>query len=90
LGTVSLLAGLDLYTGRIIETVSDTHHSADFIAFLKKLDATYRTSKRFACGAGPPFRAYFETDTELLGPDAVAVLIRVHADVLSVKKDLLH
>jgi transposase len=41
LGTVSLLAGLDLHTGRIIETVSDTHKSADFIAFLKKLDATY-------------------------------------------------
>ena len=41
LGTVSLLAGLDLHSGRIIETVSDTHKSADFIAFLKKLDATY-------------------------------------------------
>src|SRR6266508_1867705 len=41
LGTVSLLAGLDLHTGRIIETVSDTHKSADFIAFLKKLDGTY-------------------------------------------------
>jgi transposase len=41
LGTVSLLAGLDLHTGRIIETVSDTHNSADFIAFLKKLDGTY-------------------------------------------------
>jgi len=41
LGTVSLLAGLDLHTGRIIETVSDTHKSVDFIAFLKKLDGTY-------------------------------------------------
>jgi transposase len=41
LGTVSLLAGLDLHSGRIIETVSDTHNSADFIAFLKKLDAAY-------------------------------------------------
>ena len=39
LGTVSLLAGLDLHSGRIIETVSDTHKSADFIAFLKKVDA---------------------------------------------------
>src|SRR6516164_2265610 len=28
LGTVSLLAGLDLHTGRVIETVSDTHNSA--------------------------------------------------------------
>jgi transposase len=41
LGTVSLLAGLDLHSGRIIETVSDTHNSADFIAFLTKLDAAY-------------------------------------------------
>jgi transposase len=41
LGTVSLLAGLDLHSGRIIETVSDTHKSADFIAFLKKLDGAY-------------------------------------------------
>ena len=41
LGTVSLLAGLDLHSGRIIEIVNDTHNSADFIAFLKKLDGTY-------------------------------------------------
>src|SRR6266851_4071115 len=41
LGTVSLLAGLDLHTGRIIETISDTHKSADFVAFLKKLDGAY-------------------------------------------------
>jgi transposase len=41
LGTVSLLAGLDLHTGRVIEIVSDTHNSGDFIAFLKKLDSTY-------------------------------------------------
>src|SRR5260370_28806389 len=37
LGTVSLLAGLDLHTGRVTETVSDTHNSGEFIAFLKKL-----------------------------------------------------
>jgi transposase len=41
LGTVSLLAGLDLHTGRVIEIISDTHTSADFIAFLKKLDDAY-------------------------------------------------
>jgi transposase len=41
LGTVSLLAGLDLHSGRLIETVSNTHKSADFITFLKKLDAAY-------------------------------------------------
>jgi len=41
LGTVSLLAGLDLHSGRVTETVSDTHNSRDFIAFLKKLDSAY-------------------------------------------------
>src|SRR5712671_6542258 len=41
LGTVSLLAGLDLHTGRVTEIVSDHHASADFIALLGKLDEGY-------------------------------------------------
>lgn len=41
LGTVSLLAGLDLHSGRVVETISGTHNSADFIAFLQKLDGAY-------------------------------------------------
>jgi transposase len=41
LGAVSLLAGLDLHSGRVTETVSDTHNSSDFIAFLRKLDGAY-------------------------------------------------
>jgi len=41
LGTVSLLAGMDLHTGRVTEVVHDTHKSSDFIAFLQKLDASY-------------------------------------------------
>lgn len=41
LGTVSLLAGLDLLTGTIIPSVSDTHKSSDFIEWLKKVDAIY-------------------------------------------------
>jgi transposase len=41
LGTVSLLAGLDLHTGRVIEIVSDHHASADFIRLLTKLDQSY-------------------------------------------------
>ena len=46
LGTVSLLAGLDLHSGRLTETVSNTHKSADFIAFLKKLDAAYPVQQK--------------------------------------------
>jgi transposase len=41
LGTVSLLAGLDLHTGKVTEIIKDAHASADFIEFLKKLDAAY-------------------------------------------------
>jgi len=46
LGTVSLLAGLDLHSGRVIETISDTHNSGDFIAFLKKLEGAYPAHQR--------------------------------------------
>lgn len=41
LGTLSLLAGIDLQTGEAIPLVSDTHNSNDYIAFLKMLDAKY-------------------------------------------------
>ena len=41
LGTLSLLAGIDLLTGEGIPLVSETHKSSDFIAFLKILDAKY-------------------------------------------------
>ena len=41
LGTVSLLAGIDLQTGEAFPLVSDTHNSKDYIAFLKILDERY-------------------------------------------------
>lgn len=41
LGTVSLLAGIDLLTGEAIPLVSSTHKSSDFIEFLKILDKKY-------------------------------------------------
>jgi len=41
LGTVSLLAGLDLHSGLVTEIVSDSHKSKDFIQFLQKLDLAY-------------------------------------------------
>ncbi len=41
LGTVSLLAGIDLQTGEVMARISDTHKSADFVAFLKVLDEKY-------------------------------------------------
>ena len=41
LGTLSLLAGIDLLTGEAIPYVSETHKSADFIELLKLLDQRY-------------------------------------------------
>ena len=41
LGTLSLLAGIDLLTGIAIPVVSETHKSSDFINLLKKLDSMY-------------------------------------------------
>ena len=46
LGTVSLLAGLDLHTGRVTEIVSDRHASADFIRLLTGLDKGYPPQAR--------------------------------------------
>ncbi len=41
LGTISLLAGIDLLTGEAFPLVSTSHKSADFIEFLKLLDQSY-------------------------------------------------
>ena len=41
LGTLSLIAGIDLLTGIAIPVVSETHKSSDFICLLKKLDERY-------------------------------------------------
>ena len=41
LGTVSLLAGIDLQTGEAIPLVRESHNSKDYIEFLKLLDSKY-------------------------------------------------
>src|SRR6202049_2543105 len=43
-GTLSLLAGIDLLTGKVHALVKDRHRSRGFIEFLKLLDAAYPTS----------------------------------------------
>jgi transposase len=42
-GTVSLLAGIDLLTGKVHALVKDRHRSREFIEFLKLLDTAYPT-----------------------------------------------
>ena len=41
LGTLSLLAGIDLQTGEAIPLISETHNSKDYIEFLQILDKKY-------------------------------------------------
>jgi transposase len=40
-GTLSLLAGIDLLTGKVHGCVEDRHRSREFVSFLKRLDAAY-------------------------------------------------
>ncbi len=40
-GTLSLLAGIDLLTGKVHACVENRHRSREFVGFLKKLDAAY-------------------------------------------------
>lgn len=71
LGTISLLAGIDLLTGEIIPRISDTHKSADFIAFLKVLNDKYDTGDKIriimdnhSIHTSKETRAYLETIPE--------------------------
>jgi DNA-binding Lrp family transcriptional regulator len=41
MGTVSILAALDLHDGHIVARVEDSHRSAEFVLLLKDLDAYY-------------------------------------------------
>jgi len=45
--TVSLLARIDLLTGKVHALVRDRHRSREFIEFLKLLDAAYAASTAF-------------------------------------------
>jgi len=40
-GTLSLLAGIDLLTGKVHACVEDRHRSREFVGFLKRLDGAY-------------------------------------------------
>jgi transposase len=42
-GTLSLLAGIDLLTGKVHACVENRHRSREFVGFLKMLDAAYPT-----------------------------------------------
>ena len=42
-GTLSLLAGIDLLTGKVHACVEERHRSREYLSFLKRLDAAYPT-----------------------------------------------
>jgi transposase len=46
LGTLSLLAGIDLRSGEVIPLVRESHKSSDFVDFLNILDDKYDKSKK--------------------------------------------
>jgi len=46
LGTLSLLAGIDLLSGEAIPLVRESHKSSDFIEFLKILDSKYPENEK--------------------------------------------
>lgn len=45
-GTLSLLAGIDLWSGEVLGLVRDRHRSAEFIEFLRLADVHYPTDAR--------------------------------------------
>lgn len=71
LGTVSLLAAIDLHTGKIIPMIRDRHRSKEFIEFLKVLDKQYPKDWRIrivldnhSSHISKETRAYLKTNPE--------------------------
>jgi homeodomain-containing protein len=62
-GTVSLLAGIDLLTGKVHALVKDRHRSREFIEFLKLLDKAYPAHTPL--DPRQSFRAYLQGDANL-------------------------
>jgi Homeodomain-like domain len=76
-GTVTLLAGLDLLTGKVHALVKDRHRSREFVAFLKLLDAAYPTDTAILPDPRQSCRAYLQGDASLARRSACRAL-RVH------------
>ena len=64
-GTLSLLAGIDLLTGKVHALVKDRHRSREFIEFLKLLDAAYPAEHRDQVDPRQSFRAHLERNQSL-------------------------
>ena len=61
LGTLSLLAAIDLLSGEAIPLVSNTHKSSDFVAFLKILDEKYPKGDKIRLHTSRETQEYLNT-----------------------------
>ena len=64
-GTLSLLAGIDLLTGKVHALVRDRHRSREFIEFLKLLDAAYPAQHGDQVDSRQSFRAHLQRNQNL-------------------------
>src|SRR5215468_3792785 len=78
LGTVSLLAGLDLHSGRVIETVSDTHNSADLHRLPQAIGQCLPGTPPNTLDIGQSLRAHLQRNTRLLADDAATFRLCVY------------
>src|SRR5271168_5287687 len=77
-GTLSLLAGIDLLTGKVHALVRERHRSREFIEFLKSLESAYPTST--AIKLIQSFRTHFEGNPSLARhPAARPLRLYLHA-----------
>ena len=76
-GTLSLLAGIDLLTGKVHALVRDRHRSREFIEFLKLLDADLSGQHRDQIDPRQSFRAHLKRN-QSLACHSTARPLRVH------------
>ena len=76
-GTLSLLAGIDLLTGKVHALVRDRHRSREFIEFLKLLDAAYPASTAIKLILDN-HSAHISKETKNLARRSTARPLRVH------------
>ena len=90
-GALSLLAGIDLLTGKVHALVEERHRSREFIEFLKVLDAAYPASTAIKIihpyvqgnqslvrdTAGGPLRIYLHSEAWLVATGPLASMASI-------------
>ena len=76
-GTLSLLAGIDLISGKVHSLIRERHKSSDFIDFLKLIDAAYPADAVIYMVLDNP---HVTRDAGVLGQPKRALPVRVYAE----------